>query len=177
MDNTIQINGIKRLLGIKFIELGVAQIRAASTLPVEPKSDNSLFLKAAEALGVPLNATDIAYYYTSWDNWQQIINLLNPIAQAFPWEAGKYDCNNRSALMTSLSSLLFEINTCGTTNCEVYDAKTGAFKYGHYANMICDDQGILYLWDVDQGGMFQKVTGNDMIMGVNKYHFNGIRAY
>jgi hypothetical protein len=171
-DNILQINWIKQLLAIKSIELGVAQIR--QNADISTKKDGSAILTTAMAL-IPPVLLDSIYYYTSYANWQTIINLLNDITKIFPWEAERFDCDKRANLVACLCSLLFKLNTCGTIYCEIFSL-TGTEKYYHYINFIVDDQGVPYIWDADNGGLVQKLTGQDMVMGQTKYHFLSSRT-
>jgi hypothetical protein len=178
MDN-LQINSLKRKLGQLYISLGVQQIR-------DNQSEFSSGVKDETGFTVPLNRIDsnitftpldTQYYFTSFDNWVKIIEVLNPIAQMFKWQAERFDCDNRANLMSSLCSLLFRINTCATVYCKVFDATTGVFKYLHNANLIVDDSSNIYLWDVDNGGLYQKITSNPVIMGNLRYNLINVRGY
>lgn len=178
-DNTLQINSIKRAIGSLEVSLGVTQLRQAqseftTTIYGIEKVQNAL---KALNISIPVDPLDNQYWFTSWDNWQKIIAVLNPIAQNFQWETDRFDCDNRANLMTSMTSLMFRINTCATLYCKVFMADTGAFLFYHYCNLITDDAGNVYLWDVDQNGISQKITGNPFIMGTHKYELISIRVY
>jgi hypothetical protein len=180
MDNTLQINSIKRALGSLYISLGAQTIRENQSEFSSTLGDINTIrtaLNNSGLSGVGIHQLDSSYYFTSWDNWQKMISVLNPIAANFDWEAERFDCDNRSNLMSSLCSLVFRINTCSTLYCDVYDSTTGAYKYAHYCNLITDDAGNCYLWDVDYGGQYTKITSNPVIMGVNKYQFYSINCY
>lgn len=170
--DTLQINSLKRWIGIKSIELGVAQIRQVDT-DISTKNDQSNILvmglyNADHSLSPILR--DSTYYYTSYDNWITITNLITDITKTFPWEAERFDCDKRSTLASSLVALLFRINTCCRAYCQVTDINTGKTDY-HYPNIFVDDSGIAYLWDEDQNGLIQKITGQGMVAGVWKYQF------
>ena len=176
--DTLQINSLKQWLSIKFIELGVAQIRQVDT-DISTKNDSSALLVSSLVAINPIFSPvllDSTYYYTSFANWQTIISLMNDITKTFPWESERFDCDKRANLIASMIALIFRLNTCMTVYCEVSSAANGQVLYQHYANIIVDDNGIAYLWDLDNGGMYQKITGNDMIMGKVKYHFYSIRT-
>jgi hypothetical protein len=79
--------------------------------------------------------------------------------------------------MASLASLFFRINTCNTVYCDVFDASTGKYKYTHYCNIITDDADNCYIWDIDYGGKWQKITSNPIVMGALKYQIYSINCY
>ena len=172
----LQINALRRTLGQLYIRLGASQVKQAIS---DFTSTEGTFQQFTDALlkvfNTPISQLDSNYYFTSWDNWQKIIAVINPILQNFPWESDRFDCDKRSMLVIGLVALLFDINTVRPFYCEVHDATTGALKYLHYANIIVDDAGNCYLWDVDYGGLFQKITSSPVIMGINKYIPLGIR--
>ena len=176
MDDPIQINALQRTVGVLTTAIGLAQLRKCVTEYERDKLPQPL-----EALIKPLgvNATELDFLFltTSYDNWSQIIDVLYGIVKNFPWEAEVFDCDDRSALMTSLCSLIFRLNTCMGAYCQVSNATTGDLKYLHWCNIIVDKDGNLRLFDVDNGGLNQKIFGNDVIMGNCKYHFISLRAY
>ena len=178
MNNTLKINSIKKLLAIKFIELGVQQVREVDT-DISTKNDNSnLLVSSLAKLDGTLSPIllDNTYYYTSQDNWNIIIPLLIDITNVFPWEAERFDCDKRASLIAALIPALFRINTCCTAYCKVSEANTNDFKYLHYIISWVDDGGNVWVCDQDQGGITQKITTNDFVMGIGKYHLNSIRT-
>jgi len=126
---------------------------------------------------ITTNDLDISYYFTSWDNWNTILDCVWNILKWFPWKAEKADCDDRSNFMTSMCSIIFGLNTCTSVYCEVSNAQTGAVKYLHWCNIVVDDNGSCYLFDADNGGMRQKITTNNCVMGNNKYRFISVRAF
>lgn len=176
MTDILQINSIRRAIGQLGIQVGVSQIREAQSEFSTTLAGIEKIQGAVKNFGISVSQADTSYYFTSWDNWRKIIDVLNPIAKNFVWEAERFDCDNRASLMSSLISLLFRINTCGKVYCDVYDAGNGKYKYTHYCNMIVDDAGNCYLWDVDYSGLTQKVTSNLAVMGINKYQFYNLRV-
>jgi len=175
--NDLQINTINRTIGQLMLRVGIMKLRDAQSDFISVSSDNIKLIKAITQLGIDVVPLDDNFWFTSWDNWRKIIDVLNPIAQQFNWEAERFDCDNRANLMTALTSLIFRVNSCTGLYCDVYDAKTGAYKYRHYANLIVDIDDNVYLWDVDQGGLTQKITTKEVVMGVNKYILLNARAY
>ena len=85
MDNALQINSVKRWLAIKFIELGVEQIRTIDQ-DLSTKNDTSALLVSSAVRIDPMLSPvllDSTYYYTSFANWQIIIPLLTNITSTF----------------------------------------------------------------------------------------------
>jgi len=174
--DTIQINNLKRSIGTLMIKAGMMQVRDA--VDFEKKQILSRVIDTScKNFGITPNELDGFYQTTSWDNWKKIIDILYTIIKDFKWKAETADCDNRSALMTSLCSMLFDLNTCSQCYCEVYDATTNVLKYLHWCNVVIDDNGNLFLFDVDQSGLTQKITSNNLVMGVNKYHLLQLRIY
>lgn len=177
MANELQINQVKRKLGSTFTSLGIAYTRdALSDIPVVEK--NQAFIKNALLnYGMAINFLDETYYTTSFANWQKIIEVLNPIAKSFVWTKEKFDCDNRAMLMSSLIPVMYGLTMCSPCYCDVYNATTGAHIAWHYNNLIIDDAGQVYLWDVDQNGICQKITNNKPVMGNWRYNLSNIRPF
>jgi len=171
-------NSISRSIGTLLMKNGVSFIRQG--VEFEATTGNLDKLKLAFnkiGLTVSINNLDLVYYFTTWDNWRIITGAINEIISPFKWEAERFDCDQRAVLAVSLCGLLFRLNTCADLYCEVYDANTGAFKYLHHANLIVDVDGNIYLWDIDQRGMIQKITSSNIVMGSLKYKPLSIRIY
>ena len=177
MDNTIQVNNIKRAIGQLTFRVSIMQLRDAISDFTDSQAGIEKIQNAVKDLGVSVTPLDDKYYFTSWDNWQKIIAVINPIVQQFEWVSERFDCDNRANLVCSLISLIFEINTCAGLYCDVFDAKTGDYKYRHYANLIVDKDDNVWLWDVDNGGQYTKITSNNPILGSLKYNLMSIRCY
>jgi hypothetical protein len=175
----IRINNIARKMATALIKSGVGMIRSAVD-DFEPITFQGA-RKVNDALdsigGLTNNNLDMTYYFTNWDTWQKIVEVLYAIVKDFKWEAERFDCDQRSALMTSLSGLLFRLNTCAQLYCEVSDANTNEVKYLHWANLIVTTDGQCYLFDADNGGMTQKITSKTVVMGGLKYKLISIRSY
>ena len=172
-----EINKIKRQIGTLMTTAGLMQIRQS----INDLATEEIYLKkireSCNSFGISINELDFMYRTTSWETWEQIIPTLYGIIKEFKWEAEYFDCDDRASFMTSLCSLLFRINTCASCYCEVYDSATGKLKYLHWCNIIIDRSAQLYLFDVDNGGMVQKITSNNLIMGNNKYNLLQLRLY
>lgn len=168
-EKTLQINKIKRAIGQLTFRVGTMQINEAISDFSDKEGTAVDVVNAVGKLGITLVPDDNKYYFMSWENWQKVIETINPINEQFKWLYERHDCDNRAKLTSQLVSLFFDVNTCGEIYCQVYDAKTGEFKYAHKANMIVDDADNVYLWDADNGGMAQKITTNNCVMGNLKY--------
>ena len=155
------------------MQVGIEQISEAISDFTDKEGTFEQFKKPL--LGLPVSQLDEKYYFTSWENWQKIIETINPILQMNGWIAERFDCDKRSFLVTSLVALLFEINTVRPIYCDVYRMSDGAFAYAHYANVIVDNNGNSYLWDVDNGGLTTKITSVNPIIGNKKYVLKTIR--
>jgi hypothetical protein len=172
-----EINKIKRSIGTLMTTAGLMQIRQAINDLATEEIYVSKIKESCNKLGIGVNELDFTFRTTSWQTWEQIIPILYGIIKEFKWESDIFDCDDRASFMTSLCSLLFRVNTLASAYCEVYDATTGKLKYLHWANVVIDRDAQLYLLDVDQSGMIQKITSNNLIMGVNKYHILQLRLY
>jgi hypothetical protein len=173
MDDTLQINSIKRQIGQLLIRAGTMQIRDAISDFTDIEGDFAQFCKPL--LGLPTVQLDDKYYFTSWENWQKIIATLNPILQQFGWVAERFDCDKRAMLITSLTALFFEINTIRPIYCDVYRVGDGQFAFAHYANVIVDSNGNAWLWDLDEGGQFTKITAQNPIINNKRYFLKSIK--
>ena len=177
-EQQLKLNLIARTFGTTLMKSGIGMIRSGYEDYEIINSSLRLANDALDKIGlkISVNALDISYYYTTWENWQTIIDVLYGIIKDFKWEADKFDCDNRSNLMTSLCSLLFRINTCAGLYCKVLNLQTG-IKYLHWANIIFTKDGKVYLFDVDNFGKYQQIISSDIIMGQNKYTPISIRIY
>jgi hypothetical protein len=166
------INKTKNILGIMYLRLGIAMIKkVVYDIPVSTVQVLPIFA------GIKLYGTelDYQYYTTDWDNWSDILDNVYSILRENPWTAEKADCDNRAEFTSSLISVIYNLNTCGRTFCEVsyLDGKKG--NYLHWANIIVDKDGSLYLFDADNGGLKQKITSTTLIAGNVKYIFKNYR--
>lgn len=170
MDNSLQIANIKRMIGQLEIRIGIAQIGDAVSDFSSTKGTFVDFTKALSILGVPVAQLDTNYYFTNWDNWLKVIATINPILQSIPWKADVSDCDKRADFVIGWVAELFELNTIRPLLCDVFRVSDGQYAYTHYNNIIADDSGNIYIWDVDNGdGLFGKITSNTPIIGNCKY--------
>ena len=172
MDNII-INKIKRAIGQLYVQIGIKNIGDAISDFTDTQGDYARFCKPISWL--PVSQLDEKYYFTSLENWQKIIDTINPILKCKSWLAERFDCDKRSFLVTALTALLFETNTVRPIWCEVYSVNDGSHKYSHYANVFVDDNNNAYLWDADNQGQFTKITSNTVIIGSLKYKLISVR--
>ena len=177
MNKQLQINSIKRQIGTLMAVAGFKQVKQARSEFDIVNLQNGEIQTAGKVLGIYTNYLDFKYFFTSWENWEKILDVVWGILKHFKWMKEVFDCDQRAAFMTVISGMLFGVNTCTTVYCKVSDAVTGVFRYDHTANIIIDRDKNLYLFDADNHGMRQKITSNNVVMGKVKYEFLSIRAY
>jgi len=173
MDNTIIINKVKRQIGQLMVRVGTMQIAEAISDFTDTEGTFTQFRKPL--LGLPVSELDSKYYFTSFENWQKIMDTINPILQQFNWIAERRDCDDRAMLTSSLISLFFEINTCRQVYCNVYRVGDGQFAYAHYANVFVTEEGTAWLWDADSGGLYTKITAQNPIIGNKRYELLSVK--
>jgi hypothetical protein len=173
MDNTIQINNIRRKMGQLLISGGITQMNESINELAGTEGTFAQFCKPL--LGLPVSQLDEKYYFVSFDNWLKIIESLNPLTKEFYWVAEKRDCDKRAMFITSMVAMLFEINTIRPIYCDVYRVGDGQFAYAHYANVIVDNAGNAYLWDADEGGAYTKITAQNPIINNKRYFLKSVR--
>lgn len=132
--------------------------------------------KLCKTLGISSNQKDILYQSTDIETWKVIIDTLYGMIKPFPWLAEFWDCDDRASWILSMCSLLTNLNTCADAYCRVTNINTGATDM-HHPNFIIDKDLNAYIFDVDNGGMWQKVTSNSFVMGVWKYDLVNINIF
>lgn len=176
MDNNIQVNSLKRNIGQLEIQLGLKTVNSAISDFTDTQGDFNKFSQALAVLGVPVAQLDTNYYFTSYDNWQKILQVVNPIIQSMNWLLDKRDCDKQAEFVVGLVAYMFELNTIRPFFCDVYRVSDGAYAYTHYAMVFVDDVGNSYLYDYDNGnGAWGKITSNTPIFGNCKYIPKGIK--
>lgn len=173
MDNTIVINKIRRQIGQLLITAGIKQLRDAISDFSVVEGDFARFCRPL--LGLPVSELDSAYYFTSFKNWQKIIDTINPITKEFPWLAEVFDCDDRATLVVALIDACFEINTCRQVYCKVWRVSDGQLAYYHYANIFVDIDGNSWIWDADEFGKYTKITTNNPIIGNKRYELLSVK--
>ena len=173
MPDTLKINAIRRAIGQLTISIGVQQIREAISDFSDVEGNFNTFYKPL--LGLPVTQLDERYYFTSLENWKKIMDTINPILKNFPWESERFDCDKRAFLVTALTAMLFEVNTVRPIYCDVYRVGDGQFAFAHYANVIVDSNGSAWLWDVDEDGLFTKITAQNPIINNKRYYLRAVK--
>ena len=126
-------------------------------------------------LGLPVSELDSKYYFTSFDNWVKIMDSLNPLTKEFYWVAEKRDCDKRAMFISSMVSMLFELNTCRPIYCDVYRVGDGQFAFAHYANIFITNDNQAILWDADEGGLTTKITTLTPVINNKCYHLKAVK--
>jgi hypothetical protein len=118
---------------------------------------------------------DIEYFTTDWEHWSEILDKVYGILGENHWVADRFDCDNRAEFTSALISLIYHINCCGRLYCQVdyLDGRKGS--YLHWANIVIDKDKNLYLVDMDNQGLKQKITSNILIAGNVKYTLKSYR--
>lgn len=173
ISNILVLNNIRRAIGQLTMQIGIKQIREAISDFAYTEGDFNRFKNAL--MGLPVMELDSKYYFTSWDNWQKIIDTINPILANFNWKPETFDCDDRALLVTALTALFFDINTVRPIYCEVWRVGDGQFAFHHYANVIVDLNGNSWLWDADEFGKFVKITSLTPIIGNKKYVLKAVK--
>lgn len=175
MDN-LQVNAIKRQIGQLEIQLGLKMVNSAISDFTDVKGNFNRFSQSLSLLGVPIAQLDTDYYFTSYDNWQKILGVVNPIIQSMDWVLDRRDCDKQAEFVVGLVSYMFELNTIRPLYCDVYRVSDGAYAYTHYATVFSDDAGNCYLYDYGNGGgVWGKITSNTPVFGNCKYILKNVK--
>lgn len=167
-----KVNRIAKTFGTTLTVAGFRMTRSSYDKLVKVKLPSKLI---NDSFDIPISQRDFAYYFTGWDNWKGMLETIYKIIKNFKWERDKFDCDDRSKLVSALCSLLFRLNTCAEVYCEVTNLKTGN-KVHHWTNVVITSVGELYLFDVDNGGLTMKLEPNKPIsMGKWTYNFINVR--
>ena len=173
MDNTIQINSIKRKIGTLETILGIKTVNDAISDFSDVEGNFAQFCKPL--LGLPVSEMDSKYYFTSFENWQKITETINPITEEIPWTPERKDCDKRAMFVTAMVSFYFGINTCRPVYYDVYRVGDGKFAFAHYANVFVDTDNNAWLWDADEFGKITKITAQNPVIGNKRYFLKAIR--
>lgn len=160
-EEKIKINILARTIGTELIKRGISIIRNGNDFNPVP-GDLRIINDAFDKIEIPISVDDIGFMFTNWNNWQEIIKIINIIIRYFPWQEEVGDCDDRSAFACELTVFCFKLNTIGRIYCEV---KTNGKTFLHKANVIVCPDGQLYLWDIDNGGMTAKITSKNIVIG------------
>lgn len=170
------INQIKTQIGTLQTAVGLKQISNASTI-VPTQIPLATIHTAIGKLGITSVDMDSAYYTTTWDNWDFILGTVWGIIKNFDWVAEKFDCDNRAALATVLCGLLYGTNTCASVYCKRENINDAGYNGMHWCNLVIDQNGNTHLFDLDNHGLRQKITSNNVVMGSEKYILSNARIF
>jgi len=167
----IKIKRIAVSFNTALVVMGLKGLQGSySNLPVNVKSYGELTSAIKRIMNVPVGMKDVSYFTTSFENWQEVLDVIYNIAHRFKWKKERYDCEDRATTIKDLSSLIFGLNTCGIVYCEITNIQTGK-RFRHYANLIVDDKGNLLLFDIDNAGVRKKITGQTLTARLWHYRF------
>ena len=175
-EREIKIKALSRSFGTALINSGFGMIKSSyKNLLVVHFPFSHLKDAFDKVVKIPLIQMDYTYYFTTWKNWDKMLDIIWGIIKNFKWEEDKFDCDNRAKLVSSLCSLFFGMNSCGEVYCKITNIKTGA-SIRHWTNVIVTATGELYLFDVDNSGLRMKlVPGKPITMGRWHYEFRSAR--
>lgn len=176
MNNQIKINRIARALGINFTVAGFKMLKSSYD-NLKPVKFPSRFVNDSfnKIKNIPISQRDFHYYFTDWSNLKKMTIIIYRIIKNFKWERDRFDCDDRSKLVSALFSLLFGLNSCGEVYCKITSLKTGRTGR-HWTNVIITSSGEVYLFDVDNFGLTMKLYPNKPIsMGKWSYEFISAR--
>ena len=170
---TDAITKAKRTIAGLTISLGAQTLRNDFVkFPVSQITGKQI-TDACNKIGITNTQLDVSYFSVSWDDYKEILDTLYGVVKNFKWTEDKYDCDNRSMLLSSLVSLTAILNTCAGLYCEVKTANGASFR--HWANLVIDKNGELYIFDCDNGGLNQKLTSKNFTMGAWTYELLNTR--
>ena len=173
MNNSI-IDQATRTIGVLTTAIGLQRLRNDFSTVEKTTITSKTILDTCNKLGISANELDVNYYTTTFENWQIITSTLYAIVKNFPWTADTFDCDNRAGFVQHLCALITGLNTCSDAFCKITNIVSGATDM-HHPNLIIDNLGNAYIFDVDNGGVFQKITANGFIANNWKYNLQGIR--
>jgi hypothetical protein len=158
-------NKIKQAIGFLTLRVGIKQLK--EILWDIPKTQIQVLPILA---GVKLYGTelDMTYNTTDWDNWSEILDKVYSILGENTWTAEVADCDNRAEFTSALISIIYHLNTCARVYCEVKNTTSNG-TYLHWCNLVIDKDKNIYLVDMDNGGLKQKITSPNVVMGNCSY--------
>jgi len=166
------LNKVKNALGFLYLRLGIKTIKdIIYDIPRYPVQVLPI-LSGIKLYGIE---ADYQYTTTDWDNWQEILDKVYSILRENPWTAEVADCDNRAEFTSALISIIYHLNTCGKCYCEVSYLNGIKGTYLHWCNIIVDKDKNLYLCDMDNQGIKQKITSNIVIIGNVRYVLKSYR--
>jgi hypothetical protein len=173
------VNSLGRVLGTLLTVKGLKMLQSGFDDFKPTEVSFGIFKTAFNNVGlygVSTTEMDVKYYSSEWKSLQEAVSVAYSVVKAFPWTPEKFDCDNRSAFMSLMCSLIGF--TLGQARGEVYDAKTGELKYLHWFNVAVDTDKNLYVVDADNSGHFVKVEkGKDIIIIDCRYKILSARFF
>jgi len=174
MDNPI--SSAMRTVGVLTTAIGLQRLRNEFSSIEKTKINVATIDAVCKKFGITANELDVKYLTTSFENWEMITSTLYGIVKNFRWTTDTFDCDDRAAFMTSLCALTTGLNTCADAYCKITNIVTGATDM-HHPNLIIDKDNNLYIFDVDNEGVFRKIITNGFIINSWKYDLQSIRIY
>lgn len=143
----IEVNNLSRKFGSQLIDAGIKMVQGAYK-NFKPQVVDFNFLQTAltnAGIVSPAIQLDEKYYTTEWNQWELIKDTT--LIDKLVYYADRFDCDNFSYLFSSLSALLFGLNTCGATYGAVYNYQTGELIAYHYFSTIITSDGKVYVYE------------------------------
>jgi hypothetical protein len=166
----MSINTLREDFDISLVVAGLSDlVKIYSNLPFITKSFGEIKTDLKNN-GFDLVTTedDYTFFYTSWENWQRILRMITKIMKVFPWLAERGDCDQRADTTSNLTGLITKITTCGNIKCKRTSLKTGKTVW-HRCNLVIDQEGKTYLYDIDNSGKTTRAENEDVTMGNYRY--------
>ena len=123
----------------------------------------------------PAIQLDDSYFVTEWNQWEIIKDTT--IIDKLIYYAEYFDCDNFSYLFSSLSALLFKLNSCGATYGAVYNDATKELIAYHYFNTIITSDGSAYCYEPMNDNWVKIEKDKPIVMGGWEYKILKIYYY
>jgi len=89
----IKIKRIAVSFNTALVVMGLKGLQGSySNLPVNVKSYGELTSAIKRIMNVPVGMKDVSYFTTSFENWQEVLDVIYNIARRFKWKREQYDC-------------------------------------------------------------------------------------
>ena len=141
----LKINSLMRTIGTLQASIGLKTITKASSEFEVVRIDTDLIRQGFKRLGIEGAELDVAYYSTSAENWEKILETIWGIVKNFPWREDRSDCDDRAIFVVALCSIIFGLNTCSWTYCDRNNLD-GDWSGRHYSNIVIDKTGNIILF-------------------------------
>ncbi|MCP3684589.1 MAG: hypothetical protein GY861_18130 [bacterium] len=131
----------------------------------------------AVGLHIPISILDSQYTLTDWATSSDALDVITELAKNFKWTKEVQDCDNRTHFVITMYNLMTGCNNCGTLYLDVFRNSDNK-KYGrHYCNFIIDNNGAVYLYDVDFKEKFKMEKGEYIVGKKYKYKIYSGKAF